>query len=144
MIPVRGSKSENRWSQTKHEIFQPLPIKQLTVSPSGFGKTTVLLAAAEALFEHMDYWAIFSKSHMLDPAWKELIQKIRALYHQRGIDESEHPFLFENLEHLGKVLQTQKQQIKLSVHSQVQLSLECLSPCCILRRSCSGQNLFGH
>ena len=59
MIPVRGSASENRWSQTKHEIFQPLPIKMLTVSPSGFGKTTVLLAAAEALFEHMDYWAFF-------------------------------------------------------------------------------------
>ena len=92
MIPVRGSASENRWSQTKHEIYQPLPIKMLTVSPSGFGKTTVLLAAAEALFEHMDYWAIFSKSHMLDPAWKELIQKIRALYQERGIDESEHPF----------------------------------------------------
>ena len=66
MIEVRGSKSEDRWSQTEHEIFQPLPVKMLTVSPSGFGKTSVILAAVDALFEHMDYWAIFSKSHMLD------------------------------------------------------------------------------
>ena len=55
MIEVRGSKSENRWSQTEHEIFQPTPIKILTVSPSGFGKTSIILAAADALFEHMDY-----------------------------------------------------------------------------------------
>ena len=48
MIQVRGSKSENRWSQTEHEIFQPLPLKMLTVSPSGFGKTSVILAAADA------------------------------------------------------------------------------------------------
>ena len=48
MIEVRGSKSEDRWSQTEHEIFQPLPVKMLTVSPSGFGKTSVILAAADA------------------------------------------------------------------------------------------------
>ena len=50
MIEVRGSKSEDRWSQTEHEIFQPLPVKMLTVSPSGFGKTSVILAAADAIF----------------------------------------------------------------------------------------------
>ena len=82
----------------------------LTVSPSGFGKTSVILAAADALFDHMDYWAIFSKSHMLDPAWQELIARIRALYRQRRIDESEPPFLFENMDHLSKVLQPQKQR----------------------------------
>ena len=112
MIEVRGSKSENRWSQTEHEIFQPLPVKMLTVSPSGFGKTSVILAAADALFEHMDYWAIFSKSHMLDPAWQELIARIRHLYRRRGYDESEQPFLFENMDHLAKVLQTQKQRVQ--------------------------------
>ena len=67
MIQVRGSKSENRWSQTEHEIFQPLPLKMLTVSPSGFGKTSVILAAADALFEHMDYWAIFFKVSYAGP-----------------------------------------------------------------------------
>ena len=112
MIEVRGSKSEDRWSQTEHEIFQPLPVKILTVSPSGFGKTSVILAAADALFEHMDYWAIFSKSHMLDPAWQELITRIRFLYRRRGMDESEQPFLFENMDHLSKVLQTQKQRVQ--------------------------------
>ena len=41
-LAVKGTKSEDRWAQTKHEIWQPLPCKQITVSVSGSGKTSLL------------------------------------------------------------------------------------------------------
>ena len=44
-LAVKGAKSEDRWAQTKHEIWQPLPTKQITCSVSGSGKSSVILAA---------------------------------------------------------------------------------------------------
>ena len=108
-LRVSGSESENRWSQTKHEIFAPLPCKLLTVSPSGSGKSSILLAVANILFEHMTYWAIFSASHDIDPAWKALIARIKQRYKDQGIEDM--PFLFSDLTELTKVLATQRQRI---------------------------------
>ena len=54
-LAVKGTKSEDRWAQTKHEIWQPLPCKQITVSVSGSGKSSVILAAVSALFDHFDF-----------------------------------------------------------------------------------------
>ena len=108
-VPVRGSKSENRWMQTRHEIFQPQPLKLCCVAPSGSGKTSVLLAAADAIFGTITYWAIFSRSHNLDPAFQDLKQRIRDSYKQRGIEE---PFLFENLDSLTKVLADQRMRVQ--------------------------------
>ena len=108
-VPVRGSKSENRWLQTKHEIFQPQPIKLCVCSPSGSGKSSVLLAAADALFPTIKYWAIFSRSHNLDPALGDLKQRIREAYKSWGIEE---PFLFENLDSLTKVLADQRMRVQ--------------------------------
>ena len=108
-VPVKGSKSENRWLQTKHEIFQPQPLKLCCVAPSGSGKTSVLLAAADAIFGTITYWAIFSRSHNLDPAFQDLKQRIRESYKQRGIEE---PFLFENLNSLTKVLADQRMRVQ--------------------------------
>ena len=108
-VPVRGSKSENRWLQTRHEIFQPQPLKLCSVAPSGSGKTSTLLAAADAIFGTITYWAIFSRSHNLDPAFQDLKQRIRDSYKQRGIEE---PFLFENLDSLTKVLADQRRRVQ--------------------------------
>ena len=107
-VPVKGSKSENRWLQTRHQIFQPQPLKLCTIAPSGSGKTSVLLAAADAIFPTITYWAIFSRSHMLDPALQDLKQRIREAYQKRGIEE---PFLFENLDSLTKVLADQRMRV---------------------------------
>ncbi len=76
-LAVKGTKSEDRWAQTKHEIWQPLPVKQITVSVSGSGKTSVILAAVSALFDCFDYFAVYSHSHTLDPALGELKDRIR-------------------------------------------------------------------
>jgi len=108
-VPVKGSRSENRWLQTRHEIFQPQPLKLCSIAPSGSGKTSVLLAAADAIFPTITYWAIFSRSHMLDPALQDLKQRIREAYKQRGIEE---PFLFENLDSLTKVLADQRMRVQ--------------------------------
>ena len=106
-LHVTGSASENRWSQSKHELFK-LPLKLLTISPSGSGKSSVLLAVAKILFEHMTYWAIFSRSHDLDPAWRELVAQIRQRYKEQGLEET---FLYSDLGDLQKVLATQRQRI---------------------------------
>ena len=90
-LKVAGSASENRWSQTKHELFSPLPIKLLTVSPSGSGKSSILLAVANILFEHMTYWAIFSHSWDIDPAFAHLVERIRESYKAKGLDEASDP-----------------------------------------------------
>ena len=111
-LSVKGSKSENRWSQTRHEIFSPLPCKVIAVAPSGGGKSSLLLTFANAVFENMDYWAIFSRSHMLDPALQDLKERIRERYKQRGVDEQSTPFLFENLDSLTRVLAEQKQRVQ--------------------------------
>ena len=44
------------------KFFSPLPCKVIAVAPSGGGKSSLLLTFANAVFENMDYWAIF-----LDP-----------------------------------------------------------------------------
>ncbi len=91
-LAVKGSRSENRWAQTRHEIFSPLSCKIIAVAPSGAGKSSVLLTFANAVFENMDYWAISSRSHMLDPALLDLKERIRECYKQRGVDEQSTPF----------------------------------------------------
>ena len=50
----------------------------------------MLLACANAIFEHFDYFAIFSRSHMLDPALQDFKARIRERYAQRGEDEGDH------------------------------------------------------
>ena len=111
-LEVKGSRSENRWSQTRHEIFSPLPIKLIACAPSGAGKSSVCLTVANAIFENMDYFAIFSRTHMLDPALQDLKARIRERYKQRGVGENVHPFLFENLDSLARVVSEQKQRVQ--------------------------------
>ena len=54
-LAVKGSRSENRWAQTRHEVFSPLPCKLIAVAPSGGGKGSVMLTFANAVFENIDY-----------------------------------------------------------------------------------------
>ena len=67
-LAVKGSKSENRWSQTRHEIFSPLPLKLIAVAPSGAGKSSVIQATVNALFDHFNYFAVYFHSYTLDPS----------------------------------------------------------------------------
>ena len=81
-LAVKGTKAEDRWAQTKHEIWQPLPVKQITVSVSGAGKSSVIQAAVNALFDHFDYFAVYSHSHTLDPSYGDLKDRIREKAHK--------------------------------------------------------------
>ena len=111
-LAVKGTKSEDRWAQTKHEIWQPLPCKQITVSVSGSGKSSVILAAVNALFDHFDFFAVYSHSHTLDPAYGELKDRIREKYLRTGIDPELHPCFFDNLESLPKVMAAQRDRVQ--------------------------------
>ena len=92
--------------------FSLLPCKVIAVAPSCGGKSSLLLTFANAVFENKDYWAIFSRSHMLDPALQDLKARIRERYKKRGVDEQSTPFLFENLDSLTRVLAEQKQRVQ--------------------------------
>ena len=85
-LAVKGTKAETRWSQSRHEIWSPLPVKQITCSVSGAGKSSMIQAAVNALFDHFDYFAVYSHSHTLDPSYGDLKDKIRAKYLRTGID----------------------------------------------------------
>ena len=111
-LTVTGSANETRYANTKHEIWQPLPCKMITVSVSGSGKTSVLLAAIGAVFEQMDYFAIFSHSHTLDVAWGDLKDKIREKYMRTGIDPERNPCWFDNLTSLDRVLAQQRDRVQ--------------------------------
>ena len=111
-LAVKGTKSENRWSQSRHEIWSPLPVKQITCSVSGAGKSSVIQAAVNALFDHFDYFAVYSHSHTLDPSYGDLKDKIRAKYLRTGIDPELNPVFFDNLEGLPRVLAAQRDRVQ--------------------------------
>ena len=111
-LAVRGTKSEDRWSQSRHEIWSPLPVKQITCSVSGAGKSSVIQAAVSALFDHFDYFAVYSHSHTLDPSYQELKDKIREKYLRTGIDPELNPVFFDNLEGLPRVLAAQRDRVQ--------------------------------
>ena len=69
-----------------------------------------MLTVANELFPIMDKIVIFSHSHRLDPAFGELKQKIEARMLAKGEDPNLHPYTFENLNALPRVLAEQREK----------------------------------
>ena len=68
-LDVKGAASEKRWQQSKHDLFQPVPISIAFAAISTGGKTSQMLTVANAILPIMERVVIFSHSHRLvDPA----------------------------------------------------------------------------
>ena len=65
-----------------------------------------------ALFDHFDYFAVYSHSHTLDPSYGDLKDRIREKYLRTGIDPELNPCFFDNLESLPKVLAAQRDRVQ--------------------------------
>jgi hypothetical protein len=71
-----------------------------------------MLTVTDHLFDVMDRIVIFSHSHRLDPAWQSLKKRIEAKMLQRGEDPNLHPFTFENLKALPRILAEQRERVQ--------------------------------
>ncbi len=108
---VQGAASENRWRQPAAELFGPVPCSVAHVAISTGGKTSQMLTIADALLPVMDRVVFFSHSHRLDPAFGSLKQKIEEKMMQRGENPQTHPYTFDNLQSLPKVLALQRERV---------------------------------
>ncbi len=63
-LEVKGAASEKRWLQSKHGLFQPVPISIAFVAITTGGKTNQMLTVANALFPIME--RIIRFSHRLE------------------------------------------------------------------------------
>ena len=111
-LEVKGAASEKRWLQSKHELFSPIPISIAFVAISTGGKSSQMLTVANALQPVMDRTVIFSHSHRLDPAYIDLKDRLREKALQRGENPDTHPIAYDNLLHLGRVLQEQRERVQ--------------------------------
>ena len=48
-LDVKGAASEKRWQQSRHDLFQPVPISIAFVAISTGGKTSQMLTVANAI-----------------------------------------------------------------------------------------------
>ena len=76
-LDVKGGASEKRWQQSRHGLFQSVPISIAFVAISTGGKTSQMLTVANALLPIMERVVIFSHSHRLDPAYIDLKDKLK-------------------------------------------------------------------
>ena len=111
-LEVKGAASENRWAQPRAQLFQPTPTSIAFVAQTTGGKTSQMLTVANELFPIMDKTVIFSHSHRLDPAFGELKQKIEAKMLAKGEDPNLHPYTFENLNALPRILAEQREKVQ--------------------------------
>ena len=111
-LEVKGAVSENRWLQPRYELFRPCPLSMALVAISTGGKTSQMLTVTDAIFPVMDRIVIYSHSHRLDPAWQKLKERIHQKMISQGEDPNLHPFCFENLTSLPKVLALQRERVQ--------------------------------
>lgn len=111
-LEVKGAASEKRWLQSKHELFRPTPISIAFCAVTTGGKTSQMLTVVNALLPIMERVVIFSHSHRLDNAYAELKEKLKQKSLQRGETPEAHPFVYDNLIHLPKVLNEQRERVQ--------------------------------
>ncbi len=109
-LDVKGAASEKRWQQSKHGLFQPVPITIAFVAISTGGKTSQMLTVANAILPIMERVVIFSHSHRLDPAYIDLTDKLKQKTIRRGETPEAHPFVYDSLTHLPRVLSEQRER----------------------------------
>ena len=109
-LEVKGAASEKRWLQSKHDLSSPIPISIAFVAISTGGKTSQMLTVANALMPVMNRIIIFSHSHRLDSAYIELKDKLKQKALQRGENPETSPVAYDNLLHLPKVLNEQRER----------------------------------
>ena len=109
-LEVKGAASEKRWLQSKHDLFSPIPISIAFVAINTGGKTSQMLTVANALMPVMERVVIFSHSHRLDPAYIDLKDRLKEKALKRGETPEVHPFVYDSLLHLPKVLNEQRER----------------------------------
>ena len=95
-LEVKGAASEKRWQQSRHDLFQPVPISIAFVAISTGGKTSQMLTVANALLPIMERVVIFSHSHRLDPAYIDLKDRLKEKALKRGETPEAHPFVYDS------------------------------------------------
>ena len=111
-LQVKGAASEKRWQQSQHELFRPLPMSIAFVGISTSGKSSQMLTVANILMPVMERIIIFSHSHRLDTAYLDIKEKLRAKALKRGENPDTHPVVYDNLIHLPKVLNEQRERVQ--------------------------------
>ena len=84
-LDVRPLSSDNRFQQSKHEVF-PLPMKAAFVASSGGGKSSAAISAIMSLWPVWTRVVIFARTASVDPAFDELKRKIKSKLQSKGID----------------------------------------------------------
>ncbi len=73
-----------------------------------------MLTVTDVLFPRIGRVVIFSHSHRLDPAWAGLKERIEARVLARGEDPKPHPFTFENLKPVPRILAEQRERVQVA------------------------------
>ena len=122
--------SEKRFRQSKHEVFNPLPIKAYYCAPSSGGKSSAAIQAINALWDCWDKVVVFAATVEVDPAFDALVEKAKKLLLKKGHDpdDPDNEVAFESLDDLPRVLNLQAQKIK----EERSLGRKTLSQLCIL------------
>ena len=76
--------SEKRFKQSKHEVFNPLPIKEHFCAPSSGGKSSAAIQAINALWDCWDKVVAFAATVEVDPAFDALVEKAKRLLVKKG------------------------------------------------------------
>ena len=76
--------SEKRFKQSKHEVFNPLPIKAYFCAPSSGGKSSAAIQAINALWDCWDKVVVFAATVEVDPAFDALVEKAKKLLVKKG------------------------------------------------------------
>ena len=77
---------EKRFKQSKHEVFNPLPIKAYYCAPSSGGKSSAAIQAINALWDCWDKVVVFAATVEVDPAFDSLKEKAKKLLVKKGED----------------------------------------------------------
>ena len=115
---VTGAAAETRWRQPAADLFGPVPFSCAHVGVSTAGKTSQQLTIINAVLPVMDRVVIFShsisphSSTPLDPAWQELREKIADKARARGENPETHPFVFDSLAQLPRVIAQQRERVQ--------------------------------
>lgn len=86
---------KKRYRQPKFSQLGPTPMRMALISPTGFGKTSAGLTAANALIPIMDRIHVFSGTIDADPSLAKFKTDIKAMLRAKGVDygdKLEEPF----------------------------------------------------
>ena len=75
--------SEKRFKQSKHEVFNPLPIKACYCAPSSGGKSSAAIQAINALWDCWDKVVVFAATVEVDPAFDALVEKSKKVVSEK-------------------------------------------------------------